>query len=162
MRFSIASVLKRTFLEHHTHKMITEPNFTSLEPFFVSVTPVVLVKSVSGGLPNSTAMFWEVCSVVCEGIIAPCPSRVKFAWNFLFFTPFLAWNFGENFPRTPKALENIARKSSPKFHDKLHDTFGREKRRKMSLPHFCRVAALTITEPKLHWNWFGNLFVCNA
>ena len=32
---------------------------------------------------------------------------------------------------------------SPKFHAKFHDTSGREKRRKISLPHFCRVAALT-------------------
>ena len=27
---------------------------------------------------------------------------MKFAWNFPFFTPFLTWNFGEIFRRTPK------------------------------------------------------------
>ena len=32
---------------------------------------------------------------------------------------------------------------TPKFHAKFHDTFGREKRRNYSLPHFCKVAALT-------------------
>ena len=30
------------------------------------------------------------------------PSRVKFAWHFPFSTPFLTWNFGEIFRRTPK------------------------------------------------------------
>ena len=30
------------------------------------------------------------------------PGRVKFAWNFLFFTPFLTWNFGEIFRQKPK------------------------------------------------------------
>ena len=30
-----------------------------------------------------------------------------------------------------QTLENVARKISPKFHAKFHDTFGREKRRKM-------------------------------
>ena len=42
-----------------------------------------------------------------------------------------------------QTLENVARKISPKFHAKFHDIFGGEKRRKFSLPHFCRVAALT-------------------
>ena len=70
------------------------------------------------------------------------PGRVKFAWNFPFFTPFLTWHFGEIFRRTPKPWKNVARKISPKFHAKFHDIFGREIRRKMSLPHFCRVAAL--------------------
>ena len=52
--------------------------------------------------------------------------------------------FWWNFPSHTQTLENVARKISPKFHPKLHDTFGREKRRNISLPHFCRVAALII------------------
>ena len=48
-----------------------------------------------------------------------------------------------------QTLENVARNFSPKFHAKFHDTFGREKRRKISLPHFCRVAALTFGQPFL-------------
>ena len=38
----------------------------------------------------------------------------------------------------------MARKISPKCDAKFHDIFGREKWRKISLPHLCRVAALTI------------------
>ena len=53
-------------------------------------------------------------------------------------------NFWWNFPSHTQTLENVARKISPKFHAKFHDTFGREKQRLFSLPHFCRVAALTI------------------
>ena len=47
------------------------------------------------------------------------------------------------FAEDTQTLENVAQKISPRFHVKFHNTFGREKRRKTSLPHFCRVAALT-------------------
>ena len=42
-----------------------------------------------------------------------------------------------------RSTENFT-KISPKFHAKFHDSFGREKRRKNSLPHFCRLVALTV------------------
>ena len=38
-----------------------------------------------------------------------------------------------NFLSDTQTLENVARKISPEFHAKFHDTFGREKRRKVSL-----------------------------
>ena len=66
------------------------------------------------------------------------PSRVKFAVFHTVFDVKFWWNF----PSHTQTLENVARKISPKFHTKFHDTFGREKRRKISLPHFCRVVAL--------------------
>ena len=73
--------------------------------------------------------------------------RVKFAWDLPFFTPFSTWNFGWNFPSHTQTLENVAQKISPKLHAKFHDTFGREKRRKISLPHFCRVWLLWQNDP---------------
>ena len=75
---------------------------------------------------------------------APRHSRVKFCVIFsVFHTVFDVKFWWWIFRRTPKPWENVGRKISPKFHAKFHDTFGREKRRKFSLPHFCRVAALT-------------------
>ena len=63
-------------------------------------------------------------------------------WNGVFHIVFDV-KFWWNFPSHTQTLENVGRKISPKIHAKFHDTFGREKRRKNSLPHFCRVAALT-------------------
>ena len=42
--------------------------------------------------------------------------------------------------KATKSTENF----TPEFHAKFHDTLGREKRRNVSLPHFCRVAALRV------------------
>ena len=85
--------------------------------------------------------------VAYGNLSAPRRGRVKFAWIFFVFHPVFDVKFWWNFPLHIQTLENVARKISPKFHAKFHDTFGREKRRKFSLPHFCRAAALII--------WFG-------
>ena len=53
--------------------------------------------------------------------------------------------FGDGFLSAALRQSEICVKSSV-FHTvfdvKFHDIFGREKRRKISLPHFCREAAL--------------------
>ena len=69
---------------------------------------------------------------------------------------------GWNFPSHTQTLENVARKISPKFHAKFHDTFGREKRRKNSLPHFCRVAALRNMHLKNSDLWESRLQFSNS
>ena len=42
------------------------------------------------------------------------------------------------------AHPNPGKRSAENYTPKFHDIFGREKRRKFSLPHFCRVAALKL------------------
>ena len=78
-------------------------------------------------------------SVLCE---TPQQSEicVKFSVFHTVFDVKVWWNFTSH----TQTLENVARKISPKFHAKFHATFGREKWRKFSLPHFCWVAALTL------------------
>ena len=64
----------------------------------------------------------------------PPPSKVKFAWSFPFFTPFLAVKFRELFRfGHPNPGKRSTRKVSLKFHATFHDACGREKRREMSL-----------------------------
>ena len=75
--------------------------------------------------------------------VSAAPQQSEICVKFSVFHTVFDVKFWWNFPSRTQTLENVARKISPKFHAKFHDTFGREKRRKMSLPHFCRVAALT-------------------
>ena len=83
--------------------------------------------SVSGG---------RSCLQICQRC-APAEWNLREIFRFFFHNVFDV-KFWWNFPSHTQTLENVGRKISPKF----HDTFGREKRRKNSLPHFCRVAAL--------------------
>ena len=97
------------------------------------------------------------------------PQQSEICVKFPFFTPFLVWNFGEVFfflghpspgKRSTDNFTNISRQIS-----------GREKRRKISLPHFCRVAALRIMHPRFfalcfpgkgdYWKVFLNLCRCS-
>ena len=57
---------------------------------------------------------------------------MKFARNFPFFHTVFGVMFWRNFPSDTQTLENVARKIS---RQKFHDTFGRAKRRKISLLH---------------------------
>ena len=68
------------------------------------------------------------------------PQQSEICVKFSVFHTVFDVKFWRNFPSHTQTLENVARKISPKFHAKFHDTFGREKRRKFLLPHFCRVA----------------------
>ena len=75
---------------------------------------------------------------------APQQSEICVRFSVFFCHTVFDVNFWWNFPSHTQTLENVARKMSPIFHAKFHDTFGREKRRNFSLLHFCRVAALRI------------------
>ena len=79
-----------------------------------------------------------------QGYVSAAPQQSEICVKFSVFHTVFDVKSWWNFPSHTQTLENVARKISPKFHAKFHDTFGREKRRKISLPHFCRVAALRL------------------
>ena len=89
----------------------------------------------------------ELISQLHADLSALRPSRVKFAWNFPCFTPFFGVKFWWNFPSHTQTLENLARKISRQISRHLRQ---RKKRREISLPHFCRVAALTFALTSLN------------
>ena len=65
---------------------------------------------------------------------APRPRRVKFACNFRFSQRFWREILVEFSVSDTQTLKNVARgKFHRNFHVKFHDTFGREKPRKISL-----------------------------
>ena len=92
---------------------------------------------------NPQKIFLQSKSLVNSDFSQRCaPAEWNLREIFVFHTVFDV-KFWWNFPSHTQTLKNVGRKISPKFHAKFHDTFGREKRRNFSLPHFCRVAALT-------------------
>ena len=90
--------------------------------------------------------------VGCESVLrlrlitARRPSRVKFMWNVPFFSPFLAWNFGEILRFGLPNPGNVAR---GKFHTKISRQSSRHlwqrKTEKHFTPHFCT--------GQLLWDW---------
>ena len=70
------------------------------------------------------------------------PQQREICMKFSVFHTVVDVKFWWDFPSHTQTLENTARKISPEFHARFHDTFRREKRTKISLPHFCRVAVL--------------------
>ena len=114
-----------------------------------------------GGLPCAWHMYWS--SAVERGsmliakahcltrCVSAVPQQSEICVKFSVLHTVFDVKFWRNFPPHTQTLENVARKISPKFHARFHDTYGREKRRKISLPHFCRVAALRCVEKGPLW-----------